>query len=58
MACGDHVPRTVGFSCINTFVPNGAIGVRLKSNGPFNIASAAIFGFNLDGRMRFNVRLV
>ena len=52
------MPRTAGFSCTSTLVPMGAKGVRLKSNGPFNIASADILGFNLDGLSRFNVRLV
>ena len=58
MACGAHVPRTVGFSCTSTLVPNGANGVRLKSNGPFIIASADMQGLRRDGRKRFSVRFV
>ena len=45
-------------SWTSTLVPKGAMGVRLKSNGSFIIASADIFGFNLYSLSRFNVKLV
>ena len=51
------MPRTAGLSCTRHLVPRGAMGVLLKSKGPLSMASAAILGFNLDGRRRFKVKL-
>ena len=56
--CGAHVPRTAGFSCTMHLVPNGAMGVRLKSCGPLSMASADMRGFNLDGLSKFSVMFV
>ena len=47
--------RLSGFSCMRHFVPNGASGVELKSNVPFNAAYAESFGLYRHGRRRFKV---
>ena len=55
---GAQFPWTAGFSWTMHLVPKGAIGVRLKSYGPFSIASAAMRGLSLDGRRRLRVKFV
>ena len=55
-ACGAHVFRFSGFSWTSTFIPGGAIGVRLKSNCPWTWAHAERFGLIRDPRIRLSVR--
>ena len=53
--CGAHVPLMRGLSWNRVLVTSGAMGVRLKSNVPFNYVYAVNLGLSPEGCSRLSI---